>query len=77
MFYADNLDEAKAIKEAQQLMNKPSLKADLAFIKANLGFLPGSILAILADFPVALEARLRSSRRSWTKLSRRTRPWRC
>ncbi len=35
-------DSPKAIKEAQQLMKK----TDLAFIKANLGFLAGAILQL-------------------------------
>jgi len=41
-----NAKSAKCVKEAQQLVRKPSLKADLAFIKANLGFLPDAILQL-------------------------------
>lgn len=36
-------DEAKSIKEAQQLLEKDSLAADLTLIHSNLGFLAGAI----------------------------------
>ena len=55
MFYAAHLDEvalvvegfdrdeAKCSREVQELLQKPSLKGDLAFIQSHLGFLPAAI----------------------------------
>lgn len=36
-------NEAKSIREAQELLQKESLKSDLAYVEANLSFLPVSI----------------------------------
>ncbi len=38
-----NEEEARSIREAQELLEKASLKSDLAFIKCQLAFLPQAI----------------------------------
>ncbi len=61
-----NPDSAKAVTEVQLLMKTASLKADLAFIKAKLGFLPGAILQLKeAGLPLADSLEIVTDAQRW------------
>ncbi len=61
-----NPEDARNIKEAQQLLKKDSLVADLSYIASNLGFLVGVIMQLEeAGLPHVLQPSLTMPRKGW------------